>query len=227
MTAKDTLRGERFVLTPQDAGYPAALKEIANPPEHLFGIGDPEALLPGLAVVGARRATPYGRACAERFARIAAEMGVAVISGGARGIDAVAHDAALSAGGVTVAILGGGCDCLYPAVNIGLFQRIVDSGGAVLSEHPWDFPPAPWAFRARNRLIAGLARAVLVAEAGLPSGSFSTADEALAAGREVWAVPGAITSAASKGANRLIYQGATPIVDDESFSDAMLGAFGA
>ena len=208
------LEGERFELALEDSLFPKALKSIPHPPARLYGVGRPGALAEGLAVVGARRATPYGRGCAKRFAAAAAERGVAIISGGARGCDAVAHEAALAAGAPTVAFLGGGCNQLYPAENAGLFQRIVAAGGAVVSEHEWDFPPQPHTFRARNRLIAGLSRATLIVEAGLPSGTFSTADEALLAGREVWVVPGAITSAASKGANRLLYQGALPIVDD-------------
>ena len=107
----------------------------------------------------------------------------------------------------------------------GLFQRIVDGGGAVVSEHVWDEDPKPYRFRLRNRLIAGLARATLIVEAGLPSGTFSTADEALAANRDVLVVPGAITAASSRGANRLIYQGATPVIDDETFEDALFSLF--
>lgn len=220
------LEGERFELAPEDALFPPALKTIPQPPRRLYGVGCPGALAEGLAVVGARRATPYGRGCAKRFATAAAERGVAIVSGGARGCDAVAHEAALAAGAPTVAFLGGGCNQLYPAENAGLFQRIVAAGGAVVSEHDWDFPPQPHTFRARNRLIAGLSRATLIVEAGLPSGTFSTADEALLAGREVWVVPGAITSAASKGANRLLYQGALPIVDDDAFADALFSTFG-
>ena len=102
----------------------------------------------------------------------------------------------------------------------------MDAGGAVVSEHAWGEPPLPYRFRARNRLIAGLARATLIVEAGLPSGTFSTADEALAAGREVLVVPGAITAPSSRGANRLLRQGATPIVDDDSFEDALFSLFG-
>ena len=220
------LEGERFELALEDPLFPKALKSIPHPPARLYGVGCPGALAEGLAVVGARRATPYGRGCAKRFAATAAERGVAIISGGARGCDAVAHEAALAAGAPTVAFHGGGCNPLYPAANAGLFQRIVAAGGAVVSEHEWDFPPQPHTFRARNRLIAGLSRATLIVEAGLPSGTFSTADEALLAGREVWVVPGAITSAASKGANRLLYQGALPIVDDEAFADALFSTFG-
>ncbi|WP_334098878.1 DNA-processing protein DprA, partial [Gordonibacter pamelaeae] len=150
------LEGERFELALEDPLFPKALKSIPHPPARLYGVGRPGALAEGLAVVGARRATPYGRGCAKRFAAAAAERGVAIISGGARGCDAVAHEAALAAGAPTVAFLGGGCNQLYPAENAGLFQRIVAAGGAVVSEHEWDFPPQPHAFRARNRLIAGL-----------------------------------------------------------------------
>ena len=158
------LEGERFELALEDSLFPKALKSIPHPPARLYGVGRPGALAEGLAVVGARRATPYGRGCAKRFAAAAAERGVAIISGGARGCDAVAHEAALAAGAPTVAFLGGGCNQLYPAENAGLFQRIVAAGGAVVSEHEWDFPPQPHTFRARNRLIAGLSRVTLIVE---------------------------------------------------------------
>ena len=220
------LQGERFRIEPGDPSFPPVLRAIPKPPSCLYGVGAVDALREGLAVVGARRATPYGRGVAKRFAQRAAEKGVTIVSGGARGCDAVAHEAALAVGAPTVAFLGGGCNQVYPAENAGLFQRIVDGGGAVVSEHEWDFPPQGYTFRARNRLIAGLARATLIVEAGLPSGTFSTADEALAAGREVWVVPGAITSAHSRGANRLLYQGAVPIVDDDVFDDALFRVFG-
>lgn len=220
------LEGPRLVLERGDGRYPAALERVSQPPERLYLVGDPAALSEGIAIVGARKATPYGRGCAQRFARLAAERGIAVISGGARGCDAAAHSAALEVGGPTVVFLGGGCDQLYPAEHRGLFQRIVAAGGAVVSEHAWDEPPLPYRFRARNRLIAGLARATLIVEAGLPSGTFSTADEALAAGRDVLVVPGAITAASSRGSNRLLCQGATPVVDDETFEDALFTLFG-
>ena len=207
-------------------GFPSALESVAQPPDRLYVVGDPFALQEGIAIVGARRATPYGRGCAKRFAALAARRGIVVVSGGARGCDAAAHAAALEEGGRTVAFLGGGCDRLYPAEHEGLFQRIVDEGGAVVSEHAWDEDPKPYRFRLRNRLIAGLARATLIVEAGLPSGTFSTADEALAANRDVLVVPGAITAVSSRGANRLIYQGATPVIDDETFEDALFSLFG-
>lgn len=220
------LAGQRTILHPQDELFPQALRVIPRPPKALYVLGNPRALAEGLAVVGARKATPYGLGLARRFARLAAERGVAIISGGARGCDAAAHEAALAAGAPTVAFLGGGCDMPYPAAHAGLFERIAASGGAVVSEHPWDAPPLPQRFRTRNRLIAGLARATLIVEAGLPSGTFSTADEALAANRDVLVVPGAITSPYSRGANRLLYQGATPVIDDESFSDVLFSLFG-
>ena len=226
MMASNVLSGPRHVLDAKSHAYPKSLAALAHPPDYLYIIGSVDALTPGLAVIGARKATPYGRTCARRFARLAAEMGVNIISGGARGCDSEAHKAALNAQGSTVVFLGGGCDCVYPAEHFGLFQRVIDAGGAVVSEHPWDTPPLRPLFRARNRLIAGLASAVLIVEAGLPSGTFSTADEALDMGKEVLVVPGAITSETSRGSNRLLFQGATPVVDDDSFGDALLRSCG-
>ena len=220
------LKGSRFEIVHGEEGYPEALLHTPDPPRRLYGVGNPETLGDGLAIIGARKATPYGRATARRFSSEAAEHGITVVSGGALGCDSQAHEGALGAGGTTVVVLGGGCDRLYPARNACLFQRVIDAGGAVVSEHPWDFPPMPYAFRARNRIIAGLTRATLIVEAGLPSGTFSTADDALAASREVWAVPGPITSPTSQGANRLIYQGAAPVVDEETFEDLLGNTFG-
>lgn len=225
MTA--AIAGQRYEIDAESEAFPDALRNIPRPPGKLYVIGSPEALVPGLAVIGARKATPYGLGCARRFARLAAEKGVAVISGGARGCDSEAHWAALAQGSPTVAFLGGGCDAVYPPEHAGLFQRIVDAGGAIASEREWAMPPLPFMFRERNRLIAGLADAVLIVEAGLPSGTFSTADEALEAGKEVLVVPGAITSETSYGSNRLLFQGASPVVDDESFEDALFRACGA
>ncbi len=227
MAIGEYLLGPRVELGLDDERFPDVLRQIPDPPERLYVIGAVEALQSGIAIVGARKATPYGKSCAKHFATLAAERGIAVISGGARGCDIAAHQAALSVGGQTVVFLGGGCDNIYPAEHVGIFQRIVEGGGAIVSEYPWSYPPMRHGFRARNRLIAGLAKATLIVEAGLPSGTFSTADEALAAGREVLAVPGAITSKTSRGANRLIQQGAIPIVDDESFEQYLFTLFGA
>lgn len=222
----EMLEGPKTVLKKGEVGYPCALAKIAHPPEKLYVVGCVSALQEGIAIVGARKATPYGSGCAKRFARLCANHGIVVISGGALGCDTAAHQAALEAGGITVVVLGGGCNKLYPGENRQLFQRILDNKGAIISEYEWDKPPLPYQFRARNRLIAGLARATLIVEAGLPSGTFSTADEALAANRDVLVVPGAITAASSRGANRLLYQGAFPIIDDETFEDTLFSLFG-
>lgn len=220
------LKGNRFILEKGDDGYPEAFMRLREPPECLYGIGDASSLQEGLAIVGARRATPYGISCAEHFGGLAAEQGIVIISGGARGCDSASHRAAIKKGCPTVAFLGGGCDEVYPAENFVLFQQIIDTGGAVVSENEFGFKPLPYTFRARNRLIAGLAKATLIVEAGLPSGTFSTADEAIAANRDLLVVPGSITSKQSHGANRLIYDGATPIIDDNTFSDALFSIYG-
>ncbi len=220
------IEGPKTVISQSDERYPDALRRVERPPQRLYVIGNPAVIQEGLAVIGARKATPYGRGLCRRFAGEAARRGLVIISGGAYGCDAEAHRAALDAGGKTLVFFGGGCDHVYPARHLSLFQEIVDKGGAIVSEHDWEFPAQPYTFRARNRLIAGLAKATLIVEAGLPSGTFSTADDALSAGREVYVVPGPITSPTSAGTNRLLLQGATPIVDDESFSDALFATFG-
>lgn len=222
----EKLKGPRTVLAFGEEGYPESLMSINEPPNELFVIGNVDALRDGLAIIGARKATPYGKSSARRFALCAAEHGIPVISGGALGCDSCAHEGALAGGGETVVVLGGGCDQIYPARNLPMFQRVIDQGGAVISERHWDFPPLPYTFRARNRIIAGLARATLIVEAGLPSGTFSTADDALSSNRDVLVIPGPITSPTSRGANRLIYQGATPIVDIETFEDVLVGLYG-
>lgn len=135
------LEGPRFVVEYACAGYPDSLMALEDPPERLYGVGNVEALRDGLAVIGARKATPYGRAAARRFAGLAAHHGIPIVSGGALGCDTHAHEGALEAEGQTVAVLGGGCDQLYPKRNAPLFQRIVDGGGAVISERQWDYPP--------------------------------------------------------------------------------------
>lgn len=212
---------QRFELRLQDQGYPPFLRETPDPPEVLYGRGDPSALVSGLAVIGARRATPSGLDITRTFTAWASRAGYTVISGGAYGCDQAAHVAALEAGGVTVTVMGCGADVAYPRCAEPLFGRIVSAGGVVVSEHAWGTTPQPWMFRRRNRIIAGLSAAVLVVEAGLPSGTFSTADDALAAGRTVLAVPGSVLSEYSRGCNRLIRQGATPVSDVSDLRDEL------
>jgi DNA processing protein len=211
---------ERFVLRRGDAQYPPLLDESVDPPAVLYGIGDPAALTPGVAVVGARRATPYGVRCTRTFAGFLGAAGVTVISGAAIGCDAEAHNAALAACGRTVAVLGCGPDVDYPRRSAGLLAQL-RAGHAVVSERPWGAEPTRWAFVRRNRIIAGLSVAVLVIEAGLPSGTFSTADAALDSGRDVLAVPGSVFSPESRGSNRLIRQGAMMITDVAELAAAL------
>lgn len=219
------LKGPRSVLEYGQAGYPECLLSIPTPPKKLFVIGSTQILEGGLAIVGARKATPYGLSCARKFSRIAALNGVVVVSGGARGCDAQAHRGALDAKAPTVVVLGSGCDEIYPAEHAELFQEVINLGGAIISEQEWQFPPLPYTFRSRNRIIAGLTKASLIVEASLPSGTFSTADAALEAGREVLAIPGAITSKTSQGCNHLISQGAHPIISEKDFQEFIADFF--
>lgn len=214
------MTGSRFVVRLGDPRYPRQLAETPDPPRILYGIGDPDALVSGLAVVGARRATPYGLRCTRLFAGWAAGRGVSIISGAAIGCDREAHAAALEQGGSTVAVLGCGPDVDYPRRSADILARI-RAEAAVVSECAFGQQPTRWAFVRRNRIIAGLAYAVLVVEAGLPSGTFSTADAALEAGRDVLAVPGSVFSPESRGSNRLIRQGATPITDVSELAAAL------
>jgi len=221
-----TCMADRFELRLGSPGYPALLANTPQPPPILYGIGDPGSLVPALGVVGARRATPYGLQAADHLAGWAARAGYVVISGGAIGCDQAAHRAALAAGGRTVAVMGGGADVCYPKGAGDLLEQIAVSG-AIVSEHPWGFEPQRWSFRTRNRIIAGLSAALLVLEAALGSGTFSTADYALEAGRDVLAVPGSIFSPECSGANRLIRQGAIPITDASELRDAIESTLGA
>ncbi len=212
-------RHPRFELALTDPDYPHLLRDSPQPPERLYGYGDPAALVPGIAIVGARKATPYGLRAARMLAGWAGEAGYVVISGAAIGCDQEAHIATLETGGRTVAVLGCGADIAYPSRSGPLLSRIAGSG-CVISEHPWGTGPRRWAFRTRNRIIAGLSRAVLVVEAALGSGTFSTADYALDAGREVWTVPGSIYAPECSGSNRLLRQGALPILDADDLRAA-------
>ncbi len=196
-----------------DEPYPALLKEIIDPPLALHFRGDLSLLArPALAIVGSRRASPYGVNAAEHLARQIAAAGIVIVSGGARGIDAAAHYAALEAGGTTIAVLGTGIDVVYPRSNRRLFQRI-EERGLVLSEFPPGTPPKPENFPIRNRVISGLARGTVIVEATSRSGSLITARMAAEQGRDVFAVPGSIFSAGSEGTHRLVQYGAKLVHD--------------
>jgi DNA processing protein len=197
----------------RDSGYPPLLRAIHDPPPaiNLRGAGPDEALSrPAVAIVGARACSAYGRSVARSLGRELAAAGLVVVSGMARGIDGEAHRGALEGGGVTVAVLGCGVDRDYPAAHAELARRICEDG-LVVSEYEPGVEPAPWRFPARNRIIAGLSEATVVIEARERSGALITADFALEEGRDVFAVPGEITSALSAGTNALLRLGATPL----------------
>jgi len=200
-------KNDYSLLTFADVEYPLSLKDVFDPPYVLYCMGRTEALQgPAVAIVGTRRPSPYGRSAAERLAEDLASRGLTVVSGLARGIDAAAHEGALR-GGRTVAVLGSGLRNIYPPENRRLAARIAE-GGAVVTEFPPDAEPVGFHFPLRNRVISGLARGVVVVEAAVRSGALGTADMALEQGREVFAIPGPITSPTSAGTNRLIRQGA-------------------
>jgi DNA processing protein len=198
-------------LARSDPAFPDALGSIFDPPAGLFLRGAGEATLlvrPAVAIVGARACSAYGRHVARAFGRELAAAGLVVVSGLARGVDGEAHRGALEAGGTTVGVLGCGVDRDYPAAHRELARRVCE-GGLVVSEYAPGVEPAPWRFPARNRIIAGLAQATVVVEARERSGALITADLALEEGREVFAVPGEITSQLSTGSNGLLRHGAT------------------
>ena len=199
--------GRRLLILGQPE-YPARLAEIAVPPIALEVAGDADLAAPAIAVVGSRRATPYGISVAERLAAGLAEAGLVVVSGLARGVDAAAHRAALEAGGPTVAVLGSAHDRVYPPEHRDL-ARACTAAGAVLTEFSPGTRPLPHHFPRRNRIIAGLTLGTLVVEAAERSGSLATARHAVDSGREVFAVPGPIGSKTSSGCHALIRQGAT------------------
>jgi DNA processing protein len=192
---------------------PSLLRAIHDPPRRLYlrGDGDLELLShPAVAVVGPRACSPYGAQVARMLGRELAKAGVVVVSGLARGVDGEAHRSALETDGHTVAVLGCGIDRDYPAAHAGLARQIAERS-LLVSEYEPGVEPAPWRFPARNRIVAGLCAATVVVEARERSGALITADFALEEGREVFAVPGEITSALSAGTNALLRLGATPL----------------
>lgn len=198
------------------AAYPGLLWHIPDPPVVLWTVGDARAVsVPAVAIVGARQATPVGLSVARRLARGLAEAGLAVASGLARGVDGAAHEGALEAGGLTVAVLGFGADIIYPPEHRDLSRRIRQAG-VLVTEFPPGAKPLPWRFPLRNRIISGLSRAVVVVEASERSGSLITARAALEQGRDVLAVPGSVASGRYRGAHALIKDGARLVetVDD-------------
>ncbi|MCP8462515.1 DNA-processing protein DprA [Pseudomonas sp. ZM23] len=212
------------LLAWDDPGYPALLAELSDAPPLLFVAGDATLLeLPQLAVVGSRRASKPGLDTARAFAGSLAGGGFVVTSGLALGIDGAAHEGALQAAGKTVAVLGTGLEHVYPQRHLGLARRIVDGGGALVSEFPLQCPPQAANFPRRNRIISGLSVGVLVVEASPSSGSLITARLAAEQGREVYAIPGSIHHPGARGCHELIRQGAMLVESVDHILEGLRG----
>lgn len=209
-------------ISPLENKFTEILTSIPNQPQALYYNGTlPTKRQISVAIVGSRKPTSYGREIATKLAGQLARRGVVIISGLALGIDAIAHQAALDAGGLTIAVQANGLDKIYPHTNQQLGRRIIDSGGALVSEYPEATEPFPANFLARNRIVSGLADAVVVVEATSRSGTLNTAAHALEQGRDVYAVPGNITNPTSAGCNQLISQGAIPIISIADFINSI------
>jgi len=193
--------------------YPAVLRQLSSPPKELFVAGELDELLarPRVAIVGSRKVSAYGRSVTMQIAGELARQGIVIVSGLALGVDGLAHRAALEAGGLTLAVLPGPIETIYPSSHTALARQIIDSGGALVSEYPAGTPAYKPNFVARNRIVAGLSDVLLITEAALKSGSLHTARFALEQGKDVLAVPGNIASEMSVGANNLLKAGATPV----------------
>ncbi len=215
--------GIRFV-TLKDRAYPGRLRQIPDAPYGLFFRGSlPEERYPAVAVVGARDCSRYGYYVAEKLGETLGRNGVIVVSGMARGIDGISQRAALDAGGVSCGVLGCGVDICYPGENRELYQRLARDG-CLVSSYPPGTPALARNFPPRNRIVSGLADAVVVVEAREKSGTLITVDMALEQGREVYAVPGRITDPLSEGCNRLIRQGAVPLSDPGELLSELCGS---
>lgn len=203
-------------ISPRSNKYLVGLKWVDPAPSRLFYIGEiPLERLPTVAIVGSRKPTSYGREVTERLASELARQGVVIISGLALGIDAIAHQSALAAGGQTLAVQANGLHRIYPSNNRQLAERIITSGGAILSEYQAGIEPLKHHFLQRNRIVSGLADAIVITEAAARSGTLNTAAHALAQGKNIFVVPGNITSPMSVGCNQLLAQGASPALSSE------------
>ena len=206
-------RVDARIISYEDEVYPPLLREIYDPPVLLWVKGNAEVLqTPGVAVVGTRRATSYGKDTAHELAVELAAQGFTITSGLAFGIDTVAHKAALEAGGKTIAVLGSGIDTIYPQKNAGLVRDIIENDGAVITEFPIGTPPDAGNFPVRNRVVSGLSLGTLVVESGLKGGSMITAQSALTQNREVFVVPHSLKNVNGIGCNHLIKRGAGKLV---------------
>jgi len=209
-------------FSPDESEYTKILTTIAKPPKKLDYIGNlPLDRITSVAIVGTRRHSTYGKEVTHRLAYDLASRGIVIVSGLALGVDAIAHKAALEAGGTTVAVLGNGLPKIQPSSNRGLADQIVKQGGAVVSEYNRDEDARPHYFLERNRLVAGLADAIIITEAATRSGTLNTAAHALEQGKEIFVVPGNITSPLSAGCNALLKQGARVVTDYRDVLDVI------
>lgn len=207
------------VYTLVDEDYPEPLRLIEDPPRVLYTRGlDLNLEGPRLAIVGARKSTAYGKFVAEKFAKDLADLGATIISGMAQGIDGIAHRSALDAGTYSIGVLGCGLDQIFPKSNRALFERMYEAG-TLVSEYPPGFAPRPENFPRRNRIISSLSQAILVVEGRDQSGSLITARLGAEQGKEVFAVPGNINSLYSQGTNKLIRDGAIPLLEIQDIID--------
>jgi DNA processing protein len=203
-------------ISPLKHNYLQIIGTIAKAPEKLYFIGElPKERTTTVAIVGTRKPTAYGKEVTYKIAYDLAKRGVVIVSGLALDVDAIAHKAALDAGGTTIAVLANGVDTVYPASNKQLADRILSSGGAILSEYPPGTSPRDYQFLARNRIVSGLSEMVLVTEAAARSGTLATVAHALDQGKEVGVIPGNINSPMSAGCNSLLKQGAHAICSED------------
>ena len=210
------------VVRPQDNIFTNQLASIAKVPNTLYYCGElPSTPVKSVAIVGSRKPTPYGKSVTEKIVHALAEHNVTIISGLALGIDSIAHKAALKFNTPTIAVMARGLNGIYPASHFSLSREIVKAGGALISTYPADMPAQPYHFLERNRIISGLSSIVIVTEAAVKSGTLNTASHALEQGKDVFAVPGNITSPMSAGCNRLIRQGAQPLIDTSDILSAL------
>lgn len=214
------------VLFRDDDPYPQHLAALPDAPDVLFVRGHLPTD-PGVAVIGSRRSTSYGRRIAETYGKAIAAAGWPLVSGLARGIDGAAHRGTVAVGGIGVAVLGSGIDVMYPREHEELAREIIACGGAVISEAPPGTPPEGWRFPPRNRVISGLAGVVVVVEATVKGGALITAEAALRQGRQVFAVPGDIGRVTSEGCNLLIRDGAFPVLDEADLIESLELALGS
>jgi DNA processing protein len=209
-------------ISPEKHPYLQILTNIAKPPKRLHFIGSlPNERRPSVAIIGTRKPTTYGKEVTHQLSYELARRGVIVVSGLALGVDAIAHRGALEAGGMTLAVLANGLPGIYPSTNRQLGEQIIADSGALISEYEPHTPAVQYRFLERNRIVSGLADAVVITEAAARSGTMSTATHALEQGKEVFVVPGNITSPMSSGCNALLKQGASPVTSYQDILDVI------